>query len=80
MSEVPFYLERSDDMSRPEDPQFYLLARNGLFFCRNHGERGLGRVPQEVGIAEFDRSVTNSSEIASASIQKSAKPIMPFSV
>ncbi len=33
---IPVYLKTAEDMSRPADPEFYLLAQNGLFFCRNH--------------------------------------------
>ncbi len=36
MSQVPLYLKTSPEMPRPEDPEFYLLSRSGLYFCRNH--------------------------------------------
>ncbi len=36
MTKIPLYLKTGDDMPRATDSEFYLLARNGLFFCRNH--------------------------------------------
>lgn len=33
---IPLYLKTSPDMPRPEDSEYYLLARDGLYFCRNH--------------------------------------------
>lgn len=36
MSKIPLYLKTSAEMARPEDSEFYLLTRSGLFFCRNH--------------------------------------------
>ncbi len=36
MSKIPLYLKTSADMERPEDSEYYLLTRSGLYFCRNH--------------------------------------------
>ncbi len=36
MTKIPLYLKTEEDMPRASDSEFYLLARNGLFFCRNH--------------------------------------------
>ena len=36
MPKIPLYLKTERDMPRPPDPEYYLLARNGLFLCRNH--------------------------------------------
>ena len=36
MPEIPLYLKIERDTPRPTDPEYYFLARNGLFFCRNH--------------------------------------------
>lgn len=33
---TPVYLKTDDNMPWPEDKFFYLLARDGLFLCRNH--------------------------------------------
>lgn len=33
---LPVYLKTSADMKRPDDPEFYLLTRDGAFLCRNH--------------------------------------------
>jgi hypothetical protein len=33
---VPVYLKTDPDMPRPTDPEFYLIAREGTYFCRNH--------------------------------------------
>jgi hypothetical protein len=36
MTKIPLYLKTSPDMPRPEDSEFYLLSKSGLFFCRTH--------------------------------------------
>ena len=36
MTKIPLYLKTDDDMPRAADGEFYLLARNGLYLCRNH--------------------------------------------
>lgn len=36
MNQIPIYMKTSEDMPRPEDPEFYLMTGNGLFFGRNH--------------------------------------------
>jgi len=36
MPKIPLYLKTERDMPRPPDPEYYLLAGNGLFLCRNH--------------------------------------------
>ncbi|MHC4942564.1 MAG: hypothetical protein ACYTG7_06030 [Planctomycetota bacterium] len=36
MSEIPVYLKTDDHMPRPEDPEFFLVTRDGTYFCRNH--------------------------------------------
>ena len=36
MTKIPLYLKTDIDRPRFTDAEFYLLARNGLFFCRNH--------------------------------------------
>ena len=36
MTKIPLYLKADKDAPRATDSEFYLLARNGLFFCRNH--------------------------------------------
>jgi PRTRC genetic system protein A len=36
MSKIPLYLKTSPDMPRPDDSEYYLLTRSGLYFCRNH--------------------------------------------
>ncbi len=36
MPKIPLYLKTERDMPRPPDSEYYLLARNGLFLCRNH--------------------------------------------
>ncbi len=33
---IPIYLKTQAKTSRPPDPEYYLLARDGLYFCRNH--------------------------------------------
>lgn len=33
---IPVYLKTQLVMARPADPEFYLLAKDGLYFCRNH--------------------------------------------
>jgi PRTRC genetic system protein A len=33
---IPVYLKTAADMPRPDDPEFYLLTRDGAFLCRNH--------------------------------------------
>ena len=36
MTRIPLYLKTDNELPRFTDSEFYLLARNGLFFCRNH--------------------------------------------
>ena len=36
MTKIPLYLKTDNDRPRFTDAEFYLLAKNGLFFCRNH--------------------------------------------
>jgi PRTRC genetic system protein A len=36
MPPIPVYLKTAAEMSRPTDPEFFLLAQNGTFLCRNH--------------------------------------------
>jgi hypothetical protein len=36
MPKIPLYLKTERDMPRPPDSEYYLLAKNGLFLCRNH--------------------------------------------
>jgi PRTRC genetic system protein A len=36
MPPIPVYIKTQADMPRPDDPEFYLLTRNGTFLCRNH--------------------------------------------
>ena len=36
MTKIPLYLKTDNELPRFTDAEFYLLARNGLFFCRNH--------------------------------------------
>jgi proteasome lid subunit RPN8/RPN11 len=33
---IPIYLKTSADFPRPLDSEFYLVAQDGLYFCRNH--------------------------------------------
>lgn len=33
---IPLYLKTDAHMPRPSDPEFYWLARDGAFLCRNH--------------------------------------------
>jgi hypothetical protein len=36
MNDIPLYLKTESPMARPKDPEYYLLTRDGMFFCRNH--------------------------------------------
>ena len=36
MTRIPLYLKTDNELPRFTDSEFYLLARDGLFFCRNH--------------------------------------------
>lgn len=36
MAPIPLYLKTDAVMPRPQDSEFYLLTRDGPFFCRNH--------------------------------------------
>jgi PRTRC genetic system protein A len=36
MPDVPLYLKTGEDMPWPTDPEFYLVAREGTYLCRNH--------------------------------------------
>jgi hypothetical protein len=33
---TPIYAKQSEDMPRPKDPVYYLLAADNLYLCRNH--------------------------------------------
>jgi hypothetical protein len=36
MGKVPLYLKTDPGMPRPQDPEYYLMAKEGMYFCRNH--------------------------------------------
>lgn len=36
MIKIPIYTKDDPAFVRPNDPEFYLVAQNGLFLCRNH--------------------------------------------
>jgi len=36
MEKIPLYLKTDPKMPRPQDQEYYLLAQDGLYFCRNH--------------------------------------------
>lgn len=36
MQPIPVYLKTDPDAPRPDDPEFYWIAQNGTFLCRNH--------------------------------------------
>lgn len=36
VQKVPLFLKTSESMPRPDEAEYYLLTRNGTFFCRNH--------------------------------------------
>lgn len=36
MLPIPVLLKTDSDMPRPDDPEYYLVAQDGVFLCRNH--------------------------------------------
>ena len=55
---IPVYLKTSDDMPRPGDAEFYLVAQNGTFLCRNHTffQSDVPAKRQPRGLAEHESS------------------------
>jgi len=36
MNQIPIYMKTSEEMLRPNDPEYYMMTANGLFLGRNH--------------------------------------------